>query len=75
MFGNVFQKSGFQIREAVPVGLGFWLLGTFGGGFQWNKDVFGIYYTNKNLYCPSHSYWGMGWDGCRWGTLDDMFYK
>jgi len=29
------RSPAFLIREVVPVGLGFWLLGAFGGGFRW----------------------------------------
>jgi hypothetical protein len=70
-FATCSRSRAFPIREGVPVGLGFWLLGAFGRGFRWEQDVFGVYYTNKNLYCPFCSYWRTGWDGCRRGILDD----
>ena len=38
------------------------------------QDVFRVYYTNEDLYCPFRRYWGAGWDGCGRGTSDDVCY-
>jgi hypothetical protein len=39
------------------------------------QDVFRIYYTNEDLSFPFRGYWGAGWDGCRRGTSDDVYYS
>jgi hypothetical protein len=36
------------------------LLGMFGGGFRWGKNVFIVYNNYKNLSCPFSCCWGAG---------------
>ena len=48
------------------------LMGTFGGGFRWDKIVIWVWYNYKKLSHPFHH--GGGWDGmdfsrCIWMTL------
>ena len=51
------------------------LLGTFCGGFGWDKDIFEFCYANKNSLHYLLGHWGAGWDGWRQVALDDMFYN
>jgi hypothetical protein len=64
-----------QLGKRCQLGFGFGYWARLGAVFDHKKDVFGFYYTNKNLHYPFRGYWGTGWDGCRRGTLDDVVYK
>ena len=51
------------------------LLGAIGRGFGWGKNIFRVYYNNKNLSHPFPGHWGVGQGGWRRGALDDAFYN
>jgi len=48
------------------------LLGSFGGGFRWGKNVFVVYHNYKNLSRPFRRCWGAGWAGLQQASLDDV---
>ena len=46
----------------IDVGGTYSLLGAFGRGFGQGKNIFRVYYNNKNLSCPFPGHWGAGRD-------------
>ena len=78
-------------RDGMDGGRGFWmqypinrihyyffapsLLGPFGGAFGWDKNIFRIYYNDRNLFHHLCHHWGAGRDGWRQGILDVVSYK
>ena len=45
------------------------LAGVSGG----EKNIFRVWYNNKNISRPFPCHWGAGRDGLQQGTLDDVF--
>jgi len=39
------------------------------------KTVFKAYYTSKDLFNSFCIHWGVGWGGCRSGTLDNIAHN
>ena len=64
---------GYVNITRIDVGGAYSLLGAFGRGFGQGKNIFRVYYNNKNLSCPFPGHWGVERDGWQQGTLDDMF--
>jgi len=52
-------------------GMPYSLLGAFGGGFRWGKNVFNVWYNNKNLSHPFPHHWGAGRGGFEQVQLDE----
>ena len=73
MQGGIPVGRGYVNITRIDVGGTYSLLGAFGRGFGQGKNIFRVYYNNKNLSCPFPGHWRAGRDGWRWGTLDDVF--
>ena len=41
--------------------------------FRAGKNIFRVWYNNKNISHPFPCHWGVGRDGLQRGTLDDVF--
>ena len=59
----------------MDVGGAYSLLGAIGGCFGRGKNIFRVWYNNKNISRPFPCHWGAGRDGLQRGTLDDVFYN
>ena len=59
----------------MDVGGTYSLLGAIGGCFGRGKNIFRVWYNNRNLsrHFPGHP--GAGWDGWQETHLDDVSYK
>ena len=58
----------------IDVGTASSLLGAFGGGFGWGKNIIRVYYTNKEYSRLFRDHWGAGWGGWQRAVLDDTSF-